>query len=770
MLAIAMSFFLGDTWVQCLPALNFAYLFIPVALAVMAVATLRSKTAIKCGLFFIAGIAWAWWHASMQLQDDLQRELEAKDVLIAGVIVSIPEYESYGVKFEFATVKQSTTVLPARLQVSWYSRDVKVHAGECWQLMLKLKRRHGFANPGGFDYEGQLFREGIGATGYVRESRDNRLIAVASGNLVLRMRATLAEQISAAIPQSSMQGVVRGLAVGDQQAITSEQWQVFSRTGISHLIAISGSHIGMVALLFGWMGGGLIRLPAAQRLRLTRQDMQAALGLPAAVAYSLLAGTSVPTQRTLIMLAIFFIARVWRRETNIWNSFGLALFAVTLLDPFAPLAVGTWLSFGAVGVILLNRQGRLGRDKWWREFLGLQAVVTLGLLPLLIGAFGNVSLISPWVNLIAIPVFTVLLVPAVLTGCVLLLANVDIGTWWLQHLSTMMEFFYQGLKWAASTPVTTWYLAQPPWWTLLLMCFGTLMVVVPLLWPMRVCGAFCCLPALMWQPVKVPAQSFELTALDVGQGLSLVIRTASHVMVYDTGPRFQSRSDTAALVVLPYLRSLGIGHLDMVMISHADDDHAGGMATLQQGMTVEQWTVGPSVATGLLVQSRWSRCQSGQHWEWDDVQFDVLWPALSTDAEERNNSSCVLRISTAGGSALLMGDAEAPVEQQLVVQEQIQLTSIVVAGHHGSRSSSIAEFVNAAHAQEVVFSAGYLNHWGFPKSDVVDRWRSAGAHTNSTVDAGAITIQVTAQGVTIPLWYRNPQRHYWQDIVSRDSK
>jgi competence protein ComEC len=350
----------------------------------------------------------------------------------------------------------------------------------------------------------------------------------------------------------------------------------------------------------------------------------------------------------------------------------------------------------------------------------------------------------------------------------LLVVNTVAGSWWLQQLSLLMEFLYRGLQCAASTPLTTFYFAQSPSWALLLMCLGAVMIVLPLLWPMRVCGVLCCLPTLMWQPAGIAAGDFELTVLDVGQGLSLVIRTSSHVMVYDTGPRFQSGSDTAALVALPYLRSLGIRQLDMVMISHGDDDHAGGMTTLKQSMPVTTWRVGPSVHTDALADANWSRCQQHQHWQWDGVQFELLSPLPTDDEDVRNNTSCVLMIKASSGNALLMGDAEAPVEQRLTDQHQVDATSIVVAGHHGSRTSSISEFVNAVHAQEVIFSAGYQNRWGFPKPDVVSRWSKSGTHTNSTIDAGAITLRVTSQGVSAPMWYRLPQRHYWQDSSQHD--
>ncbi len=770
MLYIAISFFLGDAWVHHVPMLSASWMALPMICALIVSLLIRHRLIFYSSIAFVLGIAWASGHAWWQLRDDLQPEIEGRDIAVTGIISSIPQHEYYGVRFTFST-EQSAVPVPSTLQISWYSQNAPVHAGERWRLMLKLKRRHGFANPGSFDSEAQLFRDGIGATGYVRElqdnsnsnSNDNRWLGIASGNNLLRIRAALAERISAAIPGSTMQGVMRGLAVGDQQAISNEQWQVFARTGISHLIAISGSHIGMVALLFAWMGGWLVYLPMAQRWRLTKQDFQAAFGLPAALGYSLLAGMSIPTQRTLIMLGVFFIVRVLRREVNVWHSYGLALLLVTLIDPFAPMAVGTWLSFGAVAVILLNQQGRLGHAHGSREFFTIQAVVTVGLVPLLVSAFGSLSLISPWINLLAIPVFTFFLVPSVLIGSTLLLMYSPLGTWWLSHLAVIMNALYDALQSAAHLSLATWYVPQSPLWAMCLLGMGAMVMILPLLWPMRMCGLLCCLPALLWQPQHLPENSFELTVLDVGQGLSLVIRTASHVLIYDTGPKFQSGTDTGALVVLPYLRSLGVRSIDTVMVSHGDDDHAGGMQSVSQGMPVQRWLLGPSVSTEhLFTQAPPQRCQQGQRWQWDGVQFEVLYPNEDADQSQRNNTSCVLRIHAAGGSALLMGDAEAPVEQQLVNANMIAPTTVVVAGHHGSRTSSTPELVNATHAQQVIFSAGYRNRWNFPKPEVAAAWKKSGARTHSTIDAGAITIKILPSEVQSIQWYRESQRHYWQ--------
>jgi len=780
MLHIALAFFFGDACLQASPTLPtswqgcIAYLGAALLIVISLCVITRKRPALRNSIVaFMLGGVWAGGHAVWQLQQDINPELEGRDIAVVGRIVSLPQRELYGWRFNFAvdSAVDPSLVLPPLIELSWYAHDHQVHAAERWQLQVRLKRRRGFANPGSYDYEGQLFREGIGATGYVRASADTQYLGIAHGEYVLKTRAYLAERIAAAVPDAPMQGVIRGLAVGDQQAISGAQWQVFSRTGISHLIAISGSHIGMVGLLAAWLGGLLVHVPWAQRLRLTRPHVRAIFGLTAATAYSLLAGMSVPTQRTLAMLAVYFATQWLRRHVSVWHSFGLALLLCLLLDPFAPLAIGAWLSFGAVAVILLNQQGRLHKDYWWREFLTLQVVVSIGLTPFLLAAFGNISLVAPLINLIAIPLFTVVLVPAVLLSCSLLLIHAPAGTWCLQVLAHGLDAVFAALKWAAQLPLATWYFPTPPSWALGLLAVGALVVIVPILWPMRFCGLLCCLPALLWQPDPLPADSFELTTLDVGQGLAVVIRTRTHVLLYDTGPKFQSGTDTGQLVVLPYLHALGVRRVDVMMISHGDDDHAGGMESVRAGIPIDALLLGPSVrAPALHTEGQAQRCTRGQHWQWDGVEFEVEHPAaddhaLGANKSEKmsdNNTSCVLRVAAAGGSALLLGDAEKPVEQQLVADGLIPATDIVVAGHHGSLSSSTAELVVATHAREVIFSAGYRNRWGFPQPEVVRRWQQAGARTDSTIESGAVSVLVTPTGGDPPQAYRKIKRRYWQ--------
>ncbi len=759
MLGFASAFLLGDVWVQLLPALDLPHLLVPAGIAalVLVLPPTRSWCTAPAIVAFLLGIVWTASNARSYLQHDLSPALEGQDLLVTGHIASIPELESYGVRFAFV-IEQAPVAVPPRIELTWYDPPSAVHAAERWQMQVRLKRRHGFANPGGFDYEAALFREGIGATGYVRASDLNRRLGRARGEYVLKTRAALTEAIADAIPRAPMQGVVRGLAVGDQQAIGNEQWQVFARTGTSHLMAISGFHIGMVAWLFAWLGSRLVYLPAAQRWRWTAPDLRALFGMSAALGYSLLAGMSVPTQRTLLMLAVYFGAGLLRREINVWQGFGLALLLVLLVDPFAPLGVGAWLSFGAVAVILLNQVGRAQRASGWRGFLSMQLVVSVGLVPLLLSSFGSLSLVSALVNLLAIPLFTAVLVPLVLIGCALLLMQPAVGGWWLGWLAKGLDHVFAGLQWASGLSWASWYAPQAELWAMGLLVLGTVMMVLPWLWPLRLSGLFCCLPALCWQPVLLPEGGFTMTTLDVGQGLAVVVQTRTHTLLYDAGPKFQSGRDTGELVVLPYLQAQGIRYLDMLVISHGDDDHAGGVQSVLTGMPVGQLLPGPSVNSPVPRTS----CQGGQRWQWDGVVFMVVHPGPGYEHDSDNNQSCVLQIAAPGGSALLLGDVEKRIERALSNAGLIGRTTVVEAAHHGSRSSSTDVLINATQPEWVVFSAGYRNRWGFPRPEVLSAWQASGAQTVSTIDSGAITLALLPGQPVVVQRYREQRRRYWQ--------
>jgi competence protein ComEC len=624
-------------------------------------------------------------------------------------------------------------------------------------LQVRLKRRNGFANPGGFDYEGYLFREGIGATGYVREDeRNRRLQPAAHGHAALRVRAWIASRISAAVGDERMLGVLQGLAIGDTQAMQPEQWQVFAATGTTHLMAISGLHIGMIAMAAAWCGGFIVRWRRAQSLGLTAMHGQVVAGMSAALIYSILAGLSIPTQRTLIMLCIYFALRWRRRVLAFGQSLSLALIAVLIADPFAPLAVGAWLSFVAVTVILMAVSGRLGRDGMIANFTRVQLAVTVGLVPLLLASFGKLSLVSPLANALAVPLFTLLVVPGVLLGALAAAIHPSFGALVLSAPVAVLNASWQIFEWLARQTLAVWHAPQPSLPVFIALSMGAILLILPAVWPLRLTGMLLCLPMLSYRPPTPAAGTFELTVLDVGQGLATVVRTQSHVLVYDTGPAFPSGRSAAELAVLPFLQHRGVRAIDALVVSHGDQDHSGGLRPLLAALPIRMLAVGPSVgdAPGKVA------CRRGQQWQWDGVTFSMLHPGPGDLPESGNDTSCVLLIRAREGSALLSGDIEAAAERQLL-SRGLPRVAVVVAPHHGSGTSSTSLFVDTLRPDVTIFSTGYRNRWNFPRADVVERWRTAGARTYNTSESGAIAVSFATRDVLVRE-HRHTQRRYWR--------
>ena len=764
---IGVAFLLGHCLIHSLGALPEVWPWAAVAAAALAVAAIaRNATAVA----LILGLAWAWGHAAARLSEELPVDLEGMDLQVRGSIASLPRNTETDVQFELevhaaqcvAEACVSTARVPPRIALAWYDHEQVPRPGETWQLEVRLKRRNGFANPGGMDYEGLLFRNGIGGSGYVRESSFNqRLAEPAASYAVVRMRGWVARRIELAMGPHPMLGVVQGLAVGDTHAITSAQWRVFGATGTTHLLAISGLHISMIAALAAWLGGCIVRWRGAQARRLTAVHGQAIAGAMAAVLYSLLAGLSVPTQRTLVMLCVFFLARLCRRHSSTADALGIALLGVLLVDPFAPLAVGAWLSFGAVALILLAVGGWRGREGVIRSFSRMQLVMTVGLAPMLITVFGSLSLVAPLANAVAVPCFTFIAVPLVLLGACVASFSLSAGALLLTAAGWLLEQCWWLLQRFAELPMAVVQLPAPtPLLQVALIC-GALLWVMPGIWPLKVIAALLCLPALIKAPPAPREGEYLLAVLDVGQGLASVIQTRSHVLVYDTGPAFRSGRDTGELVLLPYLRSRGIRHVDLLMLSHDDLDHRGGVRSLLQGMPVHALLFGPSVRSvsrdaGPAIRQP---CRRGLQWTWDGVHFEVQHPVRSEAAGD-NDSSCVLRVATSGGSVLLTGDIERDAEAELVAAS-LPPTDIVVVPHHGSRSSSTPGFVAAVQARWAVISAGYRNRWGMPRPEVMQRWRDAGTRPLVTSEEGAIEIEVGGQGIGIPRRHRDEHPHYW---------
>jgi competence protein ComEC len=751
---VAVAFLLGHCVIHCLPRLP-AWQW-SVALLVAAV-VLGCVGRFKLVAIFLAGLGWALLNCAWRSAGDLPPALEGRDLLVRGYVASVPNDAGADSQFLLDVVEPRGGVSP-RIRLTWYRAASAPEAGELWQLVVRLKRRNGFANPGGADHEAQLYRDGIGATGYVRDDARNELLAAPSLRYgITRIRAWISDRIHDAVPSGRMLGVLQGLAVGDTQAMSPEQWRVFAATGTTHLMAISGLHISMVAALAAWLGGAIVRWRAAQARRWNAMQGQVIAGASAALVYSALAGMSVPTQRTLLMLTLYFASRWCRRTLTITHTLGLSLIGVLLIDPFAPRAPGAWLSFGAVAIILLAVAGRVRREGPIATFVRVQAAVTVGLVPLLLAAFGGISLLSPVANAIAIPLFTLLVVPVVLLGACVASVSVAAAEWVLAVPVSLLQWTWPLLQWLAQQPLALWYFPQPSVPAFCALVAGAALLVMPGIWPTRLAGVLLCLPVLLHRIPGPAVGNFELAMLDVGQGLALVVRTHEHVLLYDAGPAFPTGRDAGELAVLPYLRSQGVRRLDALVVSHGDLDHRGGVNSVLAGLPVAQILAGPSV--GLLPQAS-SRCERGQRWTWDGVQFEVLHPA-QREPESDNDSSCVLLVRSRAGSALLAGDVEEAAESALVAGGLARVTAVVVP-HHGSRTSSTAPFVAASHPSLALVSAGYRNRWGLPRREIAERWRAAGARLLTTADSGAIEIAFVAGHPPLAREYRRDQRRYWQ--------
>ena len=441
----------------------------------------------------------------------------------------------------------------------------------------------------------------------------------------------------------------------------------------------------------------------------------------AALAYSLLAGWSVPTQRTMAMIALGALALLLRRRVGIADGLAACILAVLAADPLAPLAPGFWLSFGAVAVILFAATGYVQRRTFARSYLQVQAVVTIGLLPTLVGSFGSVSVVSALVNLYAIPLYTLVVVPAVLLSCALTLAWHDLGAWLMRGTGTMIELTWPLLDVPSRWPLATWSIAGldgPAWVALVL---GAAAALAPLPAVGRAAGACLVLAACAWRPSALPPGHATITVLDVGQGLAVVIETRAHALVYDAGPTFRSGSDTGQVVVAPYLRHRGIRTLDLLAVSHDDDDHAGGVQGVLGLLPVRSLVLGPSLPWQRFDAVRGnagrSRCRRGGRWEWDGVTFEWLHPGPTVYARD-NDSSCVLRVRAGDDVALVTGDIEAGAEADLLDATNLEPIDVLVAPHHGSRTSSTPAFAEAARPRWVVFAVGHRNRWNFPHAAV----------------------------------------------------
>ncbi|WP_428604620.1 DNA internalization-related competence protein ComEC/Rec2 [Sedimenticola sp.] len=759
------AFVFGAVLLQCQPSLPAPFV-LPLLLPTVWIAwRYRSRRYIHLPALTIAGLLWAALMAHVTLYSELDPALEGRDLHLVGVVESLPDVTSERTRFLFKveniTDGQQMYASPGRVQLSWYQGATELSAGETWQFTVRLKRPHGMANPGTRDYERSLFRKGIRATGYIRANDTNRRIGVAViGYPFERLRQRIAREIEQALPSAAGNGLIRALVIGDRSGITPAEWRVFRATGTSHLMAISGLHIGIVSGIGFFLCNGLWRRSATLCSRVPAPQAGALAALVGAFCYAGLAGFAIPCIRALVMLSALLGGVLFRRPLQPTRSLCFALLAVTIGDPAAVTSPGFWLSFGAVTVILLGILGRIHLTS--ARIFGVfkvQWAVALGLAPLLLLLGFDLPLLSPLVNIVAVPLFSLLLVPLALTSVGLLMIWPTLGQALLMATNGLLGQTKTILLMISGFSDPIALSGSPPTWLLMGLLTSVLLLLLPAGIPGRWLGILLVYPLFLYRPLSPAKGEVWMTMLDVGQGLSIVLETADHRLLYDTGPRFPSGFDTGELVVLPFLKARGVEKIDRIIVTNGDMDHRGGLAAVLKAFPSAELLSGEPQR---LNNGQPTLCAAGMRWTWDGVGFSILHPATAS-SWRGNDASCVLAVDTAAGRVLLTGDIEAPAEASLVEKYPGQLHAVVVTiPHHGSASSSRTPFIAATQPLYGLISSGYRNRYGFPRAEVVARWQQQQVKLLNTAESGALSLRFTTDGrIEGPFGYRNTHARYW---------
>lgn len=710
---------------------------------------------IRIGVGLLVGFAWASFSAQRALDIRVDGSFAGEDISVSGMVVGLPRTDLTPPRFELIPDDDTRArgVLRGRARLSWYGDVPPLQPGQQFSGRVRLRSPRGVENPGGFDFARYALAQRLAATGYVRQGEVSEPVRIPWLSRVDRLRADLSSRIQQNITDRQMSALLRALAVGDQRDLSDPQWDTLRSTGTGHLIAISGMHIGLVAAFGALLFSLLYRIRPKLALYLPKLSFAALGALVWATAYALLAGWSLPVQRTLVMIVVVLLARVLRRHASMPQSLALAAVAVLVWDPLAVMSAGFWLSFVGVAGLMWALPDAGQSQSLLRSFGRAQIAMSLGLLPITIAWFGQGSLIGPLANVLAVPWITFVVVPCLLLAILATGISVWLGQGLLHLAAGLLKPLWWVLTQMASMPGASWYFAAPSALALILATLGAIWLFLPRGAPLRAIGLLLFLPLLWPRSDFIDAGDARLSMLDVGQGMSVLVQTQNHAMLYDAGPRSHGGFDFGEAVVVPSLRALGVRNLDRLMLSNQDADHAGGRdAVLRAYPQVD-------VSIGIEADAA-QRCESGQSWVWDGVTFEVLHPPLFFP-DKGNESSCVLRIQSLHGSALLTGDIGEVIETRLLRERPAALrANLVFVPHHGSRNSSSANFVAATGAQLAFNSSGAGNSFGHPHPITKARWLDSGAQWVDTQDSGFARVSLNQLDQVDER--RRTQRRYWQ--------
>jgi len=729
-------------------------------------------------LCFIQGYRWMcillavmlgfWvttWYGQERLEKALPVSLINQTITVQGQIISVPTVRDQTTQFtaqlsEYKTA-QGWQPFDLRAKLSIYpdrnmTTLLNMQIGDRWEWTVRLKPPHGMANPGGFSQEKSLFLQNIQATGYLVLKVPQKKISEQASmwQQFLAWRAELAQQMTLAVNNSDYVGLLQALTLGMYDDIKPEQWKILQVTGTAHLMGISGMHICLVSGLVFKLTSYLWRLRRRAYYRYSAPVVSAWMAIIAAFIYCAISGFVVPAQRACVMLMVVLWGLIQQRHYSSWHILSVAALFVWCLDPLATWTPGFWLSFGAVALLYFGLRDRIRPHYVWQQWGRTQWLMFVGLMPILLGFFSQLSLVSPFINIMVIPLVEGIIVPIALIGTILLPIFFNLGAMILKSADLGLQWVMVFLEWSAALPFAVWTFPFIPLTYVLLSCLGVFALLLPRGTPGRYCAAMTILPLFFITSPRPHIGEIWIHVLDVGQGLAIVVQTAEHTLIFDTGPKWFKSSDAGKSVVLPFLSQAGIKQIDTVVVSHPQADHDGGWETLQKNISIAK------TYTGFLDDNT-QYCLVNERWEWDDVSFEFLHPT-DTLTGDLNNHSCVLRIKTGTQAILLTGDIEAEAEAQLLKNKQHLPASVLVAPHHGSLSSSTSAFIEAVQPQHVIYPVGYYNRFGFPKLAVMDRYDAIGARAWRTDLQGAVRVVLSPEHEPFISSFREEYLYFWR--------
>ncbi len=730
---------------------------------------------------FISVFLFAFIFSSLQLayriDNQLPHELEGKDVLATMEIISLPEVGDRSTRFhaQVSLIDTSSIDWSGKVLLSWYHAP-ELHVGQQWQLTLRLRRPRGLANAQGFDYQAWLLSQNLMATGYVRQKpRQIELIGLALNRSLLvfeKLREKFYRDLFKGSELTSS-ALMQALLIGSKSKISSEQWQTLQATGTVHLMAISGLHVGFIAafgFLFGRMLARMLALISGSRP--FTNWIPSVICLIFALFYAGIAGFSLPTLRALIFVCLFNLAFLLGRRINPFVALMTCAILICVIDPFAFLSPGFYLSFLAVVVLFYCFCGRqpIRHTHMIRfvDFSKTQILLFIGLfIPLcLLGL--PVSLVGLIANSVAIPLVTFIVVP-----CLFLVAFIsNFGAWLfplakllLHSTDRLLEWLYDFLFFISQVTFSDMriYIGEP------FLIAVLLITVLILLSPRELAWKTLIIPLFLLLALSEPRtkQGLQLHALDVGQGLAIYLEWEEGNLLYDTGARFSENFDVGSRVILPWLHTRGTLSLDYVIVSHSDNDHAGGLEGVLSQIPVNNLLLGPSLKKRSVAKPENSieNCFSGWHKTLGSMKLKVIWPQKEAwDKKNTNNSSCVVLAEYQKVKILFSGDIEKEVERILLKEGVLpKKIDILIAPHHGSQSSSTRDFIEHLQPKAVIFSSGYANRYHHPHQRVVERYRTLDAKLFRTDLQGAVSFHLDSQGRESWFMQRTHAKRPWYE-------